>query len=262
MHLKNIAVLFFLLSSSLSALTIGEALNENPPRIARLKLAIKCDKNPAFINEDGESYLHIAAKRDLPLSIELLMQIPEVSALYLNHNNLWQTAIEVAIIKNNRRAFNELVKSLHLFDDFRIEDEHNGSLLHLAAKLNRAWMIKPLLKELVPVNLEDDRGWSALDVARHAGSKKSEDVLVDNEAVSTRQDDSESMATDSSTQDDEANAGENENHAEGEKEVDDCCTHSADGEASDVGCSANKVLFSLCAATGACAFAAICHGVT
>jgi ankyrin repeat protein len=252
MQVSHFAVLFFLLSSSVSALTIGEALNEKPPKLATLKLAIQCDKNPDFINENGESYLHIAAKRDLPKSVELLMQIPQVSALYLHRNNLGHTAIEVAITLNNQRAFNELAKSLRVFNDFRIEKQHHGSLLHLAAALNRASMMKPLIKAGIPVNLEDERGLSALDVARDEGSKAAEKVLIDNEAVSTKDTLEEIIMPIESSEDDDDEADTEANNDQDGLEIDDGGV-----------CSGTNAFLSMCIVGGACcALPTICQVVS
>lgn len=238
---RHFAVLFFLFSGALSALTIGEALNENPPRLSRLRLAIKCDPNPGYINEKGESYLHIAVKRNLYLSVKLLMKLPQVSALYHHRNDLGQTAIDVAIIKSKQRVFDELVKSLHLFND---ESEHDWSLLHIAAAYNRAKMIKPLVNAGVPVNREDSQGWSALDLARYWDAKQAEKALVDSEAISTREGGPELLtSTESSENDDEANA--QANNADEGLEIDDC------KEASAV-CSGKNAYLSMCVVGAAC----------
>lgn len=254
MQLKHFAVLLSLCSSSLSALTIGEALNENPRTLLRLKQAIKEDPNPGLINRQQETYLHIAARLNLKKSIELLMEVEAIRDLYLDRNTAKRTAIEIAIRENKQAAFDALVKYLEPEDDIREAGRFAGSLLHIAADRNRVLMIKPLINAGVPVNDVDDGGWSALDVARKKHAYKAEKVLLENGAVSAiAKADLDESHDDAPTSQDEQDESE---APQGGVEVDDCC------DASDAGCSSKKVLLSLCLATGALACAAICHGVT
>jgi|GEM_PF-4247528 len=184
MQLKHFAILFFLFSSKLSAQPISMALRHRDPSLERLERAIENDRNPGHINKIGDSFLHVAAKRDLGKQIARLMQIQEINDLYLHQNNENKTAIEIAIKNNAPSAFSALVTHLRADDHIRIDNPQRWSLLHLAASLDRAEMIVALIAK-IPVNTEDERGWSALDIARLFKADSAEGVLVKHGAVST-----------------------------------------------------------------------------
>lgn len=185
MRLRNIAVLLFFLSSTLSAQPISKALRHPHPSLERLERAIKLDWNPGHISPIGDSFLHVAAKLNLGEQIVLLMQVQKINDLYLLRNNVGQTAIEIAIVRGNRSAFNALAGQLRADDDIRVNNPQQWSLLHLAARHDRAEMISSLIEAGIPVNNEDDRGWSALDIARLFYAHEAEKILIRQGAVST-----------------------------------------------------------------------------
>lgn len=273
MQCKRFAVLFFLLASSLGAQPINQALStRHQPTVKTLEYAISVDTNPLFLNRHGDNYLHVAAKRNFGEGIKLLMNILSLRTHLLDRNNAGRTPIEIAVRGGSQNAFDAIIGYVPMPLHIKLESEHGGSLLHLAAKLGRSEMIKPLIDVGVPVNGVDSEGWSALDVARDARDENARDprgssryreyeatikILSKNGAKSTKK--SEQQDDSSST-----TSGEDAEITTDETEEGDIGDASVEGEGDKSGCTcfgrdgilANCVVVGFCfGAPAICAYA-------
>ncbi len=154
-----------LLCSIAFAQPINDELRRVTPTLAGLKIALQTDFNPHRITKDGNTYLHLAARRNLPLHIKELRKIKAVNKLLLQRNVDGKTALEEAIERGNHEAVVALIHNFPEIAGVRIERLYGWCLLHLAVNHNHERIARTLIEAGVIVDTPDDDGWTPMHLA-------------------------------------------------------------------------------------------------
>jgi ankyrin repeat protein len=132
----------------------------------------------AQIDGRRENYLHRAVRHDRPQLLMLLLQAPELQDRFIGRNNEGLSAIELSLFLGRTDCFVALLPFLRNPNQ-RIRNSYGWSLLHLAARFNRAEEIRALVQHGALVDATDltPDAWTALDVALQAGAIEAASVL-------------------------------------------------------------------------------------